>query len=152
MYVDLHPDVSGYLERRHLNIAMQTEIPPQCAVTTGLLIALHHTAHGKNDVLDRVIEMDEHPWMSVPTCSSGEEEAAAMKRHRGILCGRITDTLSKVVGSQAKDRARMLMSNKPEDISRCLNRLLKERYVPMPTIQKKRYVRMPTKHDILSVC
>jgi len=97
MYVDLHPDVSGYLERRHLNTATHTELPPQCAVTTGLLIALHHTAHGKNDVLDRVIEMDVFPWMSVPECSSSEEEAALLKRRRACKKKAKADSLSKEI-------------------------------------------------------
>jgi hypothetical protein len=66
LFGDIHPDVNEFIQRRHLSAGIQVEIPPQCAVTTGLLLALHHTSHGKNDVLDRVIEMDDHPWMSIP--------------------------------------------------------------------------------------
>jgi hypothetical protein len=97
---------------------MQTELPPQCAVTTGLLIALHHTAHGKNDVLDRVIEMDIFPWMSVPECLSSEKEAASMKRRRKSLQSRFIETLGKVVGDRAKDRAKLVWcGSNPADAS-----------------------------------
>jgi hypothetical protein len=96
LYVDLHPDVSGFLERRHLNTVALTEVPPQCAVTTGLLVALHHTAHGKNDVLDRVIQMDDHPWISVPADLSKEDQQVLVKKRRKALSDRIDNFLSKL--------------------------------------------------------
>jgi hypothetical protein len=134
MYGELHPDVIGFLERRHLNAAMQTEIPPKCAVTTGLLIALHHTAHGKNDVLDRVIEMDDHPWVSVPVDLSKEEQEAMRNRCRVSLRNRIRFILGKFVGPNAKDRSKLAKAGGSElaDIRRCLNCLLRDTYVPMP--------------------
>jgi hypothetical protein len=133
LYVDLHPDVSGFLERRHLNTVALTEVPPQCAVTTGLLVALHHTAHGKNDVLDRVIQMDDHPWISVPADLSKEDQQVLVKKRRKALSDRIDNFLSKLTGPKAKDRPRMVLAgSEPTDISRCLNCLLRDTYVSMP--------------------
>ena len=125
--------MNGYLERRHLNTAMQTEVPPQCAVTIGLLIALHHTAHGKNDVLDRVIEIDNHQWISDPTGLSKEDQEAMVKRCKKALYNRIVNILGKFTGPKGKERSRMLNpGQEPVDISRCLNCLLRDTYVPMP--------------------
>jgi hypothetical protein len=124
--------VNGFLQRRHLNVGIQTEIPPQCAVTTGLLLALHHTAHGKKDVLDLVIEMDDHPWLSVPADSSHDEKESIVKKCRKALHSRIANVLSKLTGQTAKDRAKLVRSGSdPADISSCLNCLLRNKYVSM---------------------
>jgi hypothetical protein len=133
LYGDVHPDVGGFLERRHLNTVMQTEIPPQCAVTTGLLVALHHTAHGKNDVLDRVLEMDDHQWIKVPPNSSKEEQEAIIQKSKKFLSDRIRYILSKLTGANAKDRGRLVQRGQEiADISRCVNCLLRDPYVCMP--------------------
>jgi hypothetical protein len=133
LYGDLHPDVKGFLERRYLNAVVETETPPQCAVTTGLLVALHHTTRGNNDVLDRVIEMDDYPWISVPADLCKEDQEIMEKRRKKALYSRIVNVLSKLIGPKAKDRSRLVLAaSEPEDISRCLNCLLRDTYVSMP--------------------
>jgi hypothetical protein len=117
---------------------MQTEIAPKCAVTTGLLIALHHTAHGTDDVVDRVIEMDDHPWVSIPDDLSKEEHESMRKRCRHFLGDRIRSILKKFIGPHAKDRSKLTKAGCDRaDISRCLNCLLRDKYVSMP---QKRFV------------
>ena len=137
-HCNFHPEVEDYLMKRHRNVA-ELEEPPACRVTTGLLVALHYTAHGKNDVLDCVIEMDTHQWITVPDMASEEEQAAAVKRCRSTLHSRIKDRLEKVIGSGGKDRKQMaLKDSDPADTSNCLNCLLCEKYVSMPEKKKKR--------------
>jgi hypothetical protein len=98
VHCNFHPDVGAYLSRRYNNEVKLTEVLPACPVTTGLLIALHHTAHGKNDLVDQVIEMDTHMWLNVSNMASEEEQAAAVKRCRKALQANITNTLGKVHG------------------------------------------------------
>jgi hypothetical protein len=46
-------------------------------MTTGLLVALQHTAHGKNDLVDCVMEMDTHEWLTTSNMDSEEDRDAA---------------------------------------------------------------------------
>ena len=138
LHCTFHPEVKDYLMRRYDNVA-KTEVPPTCSVTTGLLVALHYTANGKNDVLDCVIDMDTHQWITVPDMASEEEQAAAVKRCRSTLHSRIKERLEKVIGSGGKDREKMAQKDAdPADTSNCLNCLLCEKYVSMPEKKKKR--------------
>jgi hypothetical protein len=102
-YCNFDADVQGFINRRHFNSCMHTEVAPPCPVTTGLLIALHHTAHGKDDLVDRVMEMDNtrHPFSSSDENQRGQ--VSALQRFRLDLKKKICATLCKVTG-QGKDR------------------------------------------------
>lgn len=50
-----------FLEQRHRNVRSLTAAVERCAVTTGLLILLKATGHGK-DPLAEVCEIDTHNW------------------------------------------------------------------------------------------
>jgi hypothetical protein len=79
-HCDFNPDVRSYLERLHSKMEILNEMPPSCPVTTGLLIAFHSIAHGKNDVVDRVIEMDTFKWIDVPAHTKTEDVIIVVDR------------------------------------------------------------------------
>jgi hypothetical protein len=61
VYGNFHPAVLAYLHSRHFNLGVTEMRPlPVCPVTTGLLVALHYTGHGKTDLVDIVIKMDNY--------------------------------------------------------------------------------------------
>jgi hypothetical protein len=137
-HCNFDPAVLDYLTLRHKNVA-KTVVPPTCPVTTGLLVALHLTAHGKKDLLDCVIQMDTHPWITVFDMTNEKEHARAVIRCRARLLSRITDTLKKAVGRGGKGRVKVTgKDSDPADTNKCLNRLLCEKYVPMPDKIRKR--------------
>jgi hypothetical protein len=149
LHCNFQPEVVAYLTRRHRNVVIPAEDLPKCQVTTGLLIALRATAHItkfriNNDLVDVVIALDVHPWVTIPDTVSPEEQASAVMRCRNVLKNRIDDTLRKVTNHNAgglgagKDRAKMLFGGDPADISKCLNRLLAEKYVCMPNKSRKK--------------
>ena len=116
--------IVDYLTRRHNSSVKKNEMPPKCDVTTGLLILLKVTGHGKQDLAEQVFAIDTYEW-----CSS---DADALRY-------KITSTLGKVWGKEGVDRKRMLLSGADsEDIKRCLTRRLHEDYVSMPTKKQKR--------------
>jgi hypothetical protein len=98
----------AYLKRRNNNTAADTEVPPKCPVTTGLLIALLYTGHGKDDLVERVIEIDTHPWLDVPNMCTEEEGASALKIIRSVLLKNIKATLSKAANVHGKDGRKLL--------------------------------------------
>jgi hypothetical protein len=139
LHCNFQPEVVAYLRRRHRNETSPTEELPKCPVTTGLLIALHLTAQGKNDVANCVLAMDTHQWITVPHMASPEEQAAAVKRCRCSMNSRLKDRLAKAVGKGGRDRAKMARKDSDQaETSKCLNRLLTETYVPIPDKKRKR--------------
>ena len=92
-----------------------------------------------NDLVDVVIALDVHPWVTIPDTVSPEEQASAVMRCRNILRKKIDATLGKVAGREAKDRSKMTKKDAdPTDISKCMNRLLTKTCVCMPNKIKGR--------------
>ena len=109
--------VVNYLTRRENNTLRRNELPPKCAVTTALLIPLRVTANGKQDLMEKVPEMDTHEW--VRETSDAPEERRARERLRKKIEG----TLKKVVGNKAVDRKLMIKPfADPNDIHKCMTR------------------------------
>ena len=104
------PAVLDYLTLRHKNDS-KIVVPPTCPVATRLLVALHLTAHGKKDLVDCVIKMDTHPWITVFDMTNEKEHARAVIRCQARLISRITDTLKKAVGRGGKGRVEMTGKN-----------------------------------------
>ena len=103
-----------FLDRRHRNAVEETEVVPTASVTTGLIILLKATAHGQ-DLCRVVQDIDTVEWET---------------RH---LAKKLKRTLSKL--AEKPEQNRMLRAIDTEDLLRCLNRPLAEKYECMP-VQK----------------
>ena len=117
-----------FLDRRHRNAVEETEVGPTASVTTGLIILLKATAHGQD--LRRVVQdIDTVEWET------------------GHLAKKLKRTLSKL--AEKPEQNRMLRAIDTEDLLRCLNRPLAEKYECMP-VQKEgpKTTRQPSRKSL----
>ena len=114
-HIELSSQMFEFLDRRHRNAVEETEVGPTASVTTGLIILLKATAHGQD--LRRVVQdIDTVEWET------------------GHLAKKLKRTLSKL--AEKPEQNRMLRAIDTDDLLRCLNRPLAEKYECMP-VQKK---------------